>query len=181
MITRESLNTKAKQELILYYFRERTKDKNSDLRYCIITNVYEWFIFDAALFERVFYKNSHLVKEYKAWVSGQKVSTNNELFYNEIAKPFLATLEEEIPFTYFNLKDFQKIVTDSNTANDRKLLPLYKVLSPTHLLRLLTTTDSNKLNPKFYSELLHLIGLEEVKEGGKKIIQRKEADKRDEG
>jgi adenine-specific DNA-methyltransferase len=39
MITRENLNTKAMQELILYYFRERTKDKNSDLRYCVITNV----------------------------------------------------------------------------------------------------------------------------------------------
>jgi len=181
MVTRENLNTKAMQELILYYFRERTKDKNSDLRYCVITNVYEWFIFDAALFERVFYKNAYLVKEYKAWASGQKVSTNNELFYHEIAKPFLAGLEEEIPFTYFNLKDFQKIVTDSNTANDRKLLPLYKILSPTHLLKLPTTTDSNKLNPKFYSELLHLIGLEEIKEAGKKIIRRKEADKRDEG
>jgi len=181
MITRENLNTKAMQELILYYFRERTKDKNSDLRYCVITNVYEWFIFDAALFERVFYKNAHLIKEYRAWASGQKVSTNNELFYNEIAKPFLAELKEEIPFTYFDIRNFKKIVADSNTANDKALLPLYKIVSPTHLLKLPTTTDSNKLNPKFYSELLHLIGLEEVKDGGKKVIRRKEADKRDEG
>lgn len=181
MITRENLNTKAMQELILYYFRERTKDKNSDLRYCVITNVYEWFIFDAALFERLFYKNAYLAKQYKAWVSGQKVSTNNELFYNEIVKPFLADLNEEVPFTYFDLRTFKEIVSDSNIANDKALLPLYKILSPTHLLKLPTTADSNKLNPKFYSELLHLIGLEEIKDGGKKIIRRKEADKREEG
>ncbi|MFN8343441.1 MAG: Eco57I restriction-modification methylase domain-containing protein [Spirosomataceae bacterium] len=180
MITRENLNTKAMQELILYYFRERTKDKNSDLRYCVITNVYEWFIFDAALFERVFYKNPDLSKDYKAWAAGQKVSKNNDLFY-ELVKDNLNKLTEEIPFTYFDIRNFKKIVSDSNTANDKALLPLFKILSPTHLLKLPTTTDSNKLNPKFYSELLHLIGLEEIKDGGKKIIRRKEADKRDEG
>jgi adenine-specific DNA-methyltransferase len=179
MITRDNLNTKAMQELILYYFRERTRDKNSDLRYCVITNVYEWFIFDAALFERLFFKNPELAKEYKAWATGQKVSTTNDLFYNEIAKPFLAKLTDEVPFTYFNLKDFQKNISDTHTP--RALLHLYKILSPTHLLKLPAATDSNKLNPKFYAELLHLIGLEEVKDKGKKLIRRKSPDQQDEG
>lgn len=181
MVTRENLNMKAMHELILYYFRERTKDKNSDLRYCIITNLYEWFIFDAVLFERLFYKNSDLVKEYKAWDLGQKVSLKNELFYNEIAKPFLERLNEEITFTYFDIRNFKKIVSSDNTANDKALLPLYKILSPTHLLKLPITTDSNRLNPKFYSELLHIIGLEEVNDGSKKVIRRKDSGKQDEG
>ncbi|GAB3639714.1 class I SAM-dependent DNA methyltransferase [Spirosoma arcticum] len=181
MISRQNLNAKAFHELLLYYFRERIDGQNSDIRYCVITNIYEWFIFDAALIDRLFFRDAHLTKEYKAWASKQKVSTNNELFYNEIAKPFLAGLDEEIAFTYFDLRDFQKIVADDDTANDKALLPLYKVLSPTHLLKLPTATDSNRLNPKFYSELLHLIGLEEVKDGGKKVIRRKEAGKRDEG
>ena len=186
MITRQNLNAKAFHELLLYYFRERLDAHNSDIRYCVITNIYEWFIFDAALIDRLFFRNAHLTKEYKAWATKQKVSTNNELFYKEIAKPFLDGLEDEIPFTYFDLRDFQTIVADSDRNagppdNDKALLPLYKVLSPTHLLKLPTATDSNRLNPKFYSELLHLIGLEEVKEGGKKVIRRKEAGKRDEG
>ena len=95
MVTRQNLNTKAMQELILYYFRERIQSKNSDIRHCVITNVYEWFIFDAADFERLFYRNTHLVGEYKAWASGRKVSTNNDLFYTEIAKPFLAALDRD--------------------------------------------------------------------------------------
>ncbi|NID11549.1 type IIG restriction enzyme/methyltransferase [Fibrivirga algicola] len=181
MITRQNLNAKAFHELLLYYFRERLDAHNNDIRYCVITNVYEWFIFDAAMIDRVFFRNVQLAKDYKAWASGQKVSINNDLFYNEIAKPFLAALNEELPFTYFDLRDFQTIVTDSDPANDKALLPLYKVLSPTHLLKLPTATDSNRLNPKFYAELLHLIGLEEVKDGGKKVIRRKEAGKRDEG
>ncbi|GAB4040481.1 hypothetical protein GCM10028774_45250 [Spirosoma jeollabukense] len=181
MITRQNLNTKAFHELLLYYFQERQRSKNSDIRHCVITNVYEWFIFDAALIDRLFFRNAHLTKEYKAWESGQKVSRNNDLFYNEIVKPFLVDLPDEIPFTYFDLRDFQKIVSDEDKANDKALLSLYKILSPTHLLKLPAATDSNRLNPKFYGELLHLIGLEEVKEGGKKVIRRKEAGKRDEG
>ncbi|MBC3795176.1 class I SAM-dependent DNA methyltransferase [Spirosoma utsteinense] len=181
MITRQNLNVKAFHELLLYYFQERQRSQNSDIRHCVITNVFEWFIFDAALIDRLFYRNAHLFKEYKAWASGQKVSRNNDLFYNEIVKPFLTELTDEIPFTYFDIRDYQKIVADEDKLNDKALLSLYKILSPTHLLKLPPATDSNRLNPKFYSELLHLIGLEEVKEGGKKVIRRKEASKRDEG
>ena len=181
MVSKTNLNTKAFHELLLYYFQERQRSKNSDLRHCVITNIYEWYVFDAALIDRLFYRNSELVKEYKNWAEGRKVSKNNDLFYTEIAKPFLAQLTDEIPFTYFDLRDYEKIVTDDDQANDKALIALYKVLSPTHLLKLPTATDSNKLNPKFYAELLHLIGLEEIKEGGKKVIRRKEATKRDEG
>ncbi len=106
MITRQNLNAKAFHELLLYYFRERIDAQNNDIRYCVVTSVYEWFIFDAALIDRLFFRNAYLTKEYKAWASGQKVSTNNELFYSEIAKPFLASLTEEIPFTYFDLREF---------------------------------------------------------------------------
>ncbi|MEZ0538942.1 type IIG restriction enzyme/methyltransferase [Fibrella arboris] len=181
MITSQNLNGKAFHELLLYYFRERIDAHNNDIRYCVVTNVYEWFIFDAVVIDRIFFRDAQLAKDYRDWAGGRKVSTNNDLFYNEIAKPFLAALDEEIPFTHFDLRDFQTIVTDSDPANDKALLPLYKVLSPTHLLKLPTATDSNRLNPKFYGELLHLIGLEEVKDGGKKVIRRKEAGKRDEG
>lgn len=57
--------------------------------------------------------------------------------------------------------------------DDKELVALYKILSPPHLLKIATPNDSNTLNEKFYKELLHIIGLEETKEGGKFIIRRK--------
>ncbi len=181
MVTLSNLNTKAMHEIILYYLRERIEHHNNDIRYLVITNIHEWFVFDAAEFERLFFRNSSLIKEYKAWVAKQKVSTNNDLFYNEIAKPFLASLTEEIEFTWFDIREFEKPLLDSDRNNDNKLIPLFKILSPTHLLKLPFANDSNTLDKGFYNELLYLIGLEEVKEGSKKLIRRKQAGKRNDG
>jgi hypothetical protein len=58
---------------------------------------------------------------------------------------------------------------DNDRNNDNKLIPLFKILSPTHLLKLPFANDSNTLDKGFYTELLYLIGLEEVKEGSKKL------------
>jgi hypothetical protein len=41
--------------------------------------------------------------------------------------------------------------------------------------------DSNKLDKYFYTELLHIIGLEEIKDKGKLKIQRKVEARRDAG
>ena len=181
MVTITDLNRKAMHEIMLYYLRERIEHQNNDIKYIVITNIYEWFVFDAPEFERLFFKNNALVKEYKAWMAKQKVSTNNDLFYNEIAKPFLAALTEEIEFTYFDIREFEKPLLDNDQKNDNKLIPLFKILSPTHLLKLPFANDSNSLNKGFYSELLYLIGLEEVKDGSKKLIRRKQAGKRNDG
>lgn len=181
MVSKANLNAKAMHELMLYYLRERTEHKNNDIRQLVITNIYEWFIFDAAVFERLFNKNSQLVKQYREWAAKQKVSTSTELFYNEIAKPFLAALDEEVPFTWFDIRTFEKPLKNTEKEDDNKLIALFKVISPTHLLKLPFANDSNSLDKGFYAELLHLIGLEEVKEGSKKIIRRKKEGERNEG
>ena len=49
---------------------------------------------------------------------------------------------------------------------------LYWFFSPEHLLKKPLKNDSNSLNKAFYDELLHIIGLTEVKDGGKKVITR---------
>lgn len=181
MITLSDLNRKAMHELILYFLRERIEHHNNDIRNLIISNIYEWFIFDAREFERLFFKNGGLVKEYKAWMDKQKVSANNDLFYNEIAKPFLTRSTEEIEFTYFDIREYGKPLEDNDKNNDNRLIPLFKILSPTHLLKLPFANDSNTLDKGFYNELLYIIGLEEVKEGNKKIIRRRQEDKRLDG
>ncbi|MFM6003815.1 MAG: type II restriction endonuclease, partial [Sphaerospermopsis kisseleviana] len=50
-----------------------------------------------------------------------------------------------------------------------------------NLLKLPFANDSNTLDKGFYSELLHIIGLTEIKEGSKKLIQRKKEPERNVG
>ncbi|MCQ6961514.1 DUF7149 domain-containing protein, partial [Mucilaginibacter aquariorum] len=171
MVTQTNLNTKAMHELILYYLRERSKDKNNSLTHLVITNIYEWYIFDAASFESIFNKNKQLLKAYTEWDNKQKVSSSTDLFYKEIAKPFLDIFDKEISFTYFDLKKYIPLLESSNTK-DNQLIPLYKFFTPVHLLKLPFLNDSNSLDKGFFSELLHIVGLEEIKDGGRKIIRR---------
>jgi adenine-specific DNA-methyltransferase len=172
MVNKENLNTKAMHELILYFLRERFKNKNTSLTHLIITNIYEWYVFDASLFEKIFTQNKQLEQAYREWDNGQKVSSNTDFFYKEVAKPFLFELTKEVNFTHFDLRDHINALTSNSEKEDRKLINLFKFFTPVHLLKLPFINDSNSLNKGFFSELLHIIGLEEVKEGGRKIIRR---------
>ncbi|MCF8465715.1 MAG: Eco57I restriction-modification methylase domain-containing protein [Flavobacteriales bacterium] len=171
--TKENLNVKATHELILYYLNERIKEKNSDIKHLVMTNGYEWFIIDGSVFYEQVYKNTKLVKDYEIWRLGGKDSLKTEVFYKDIAKPFLDKNQTEIPVTYFNIKDFDDAIRNDNKKDDKELIALYKLLSPVHLLKVPFANDSNSLDKNFYAELLHIIGLEEVKDKGKKVIQRK--------
>lgn len=188
MITKDNLNAKAMHELILYYLEERIDYKNNDIKFLIVTNIYEWFIFDATVFEHLFFKNKSLINNYERWRDKQKTSGNTDLFYNEIAKPFLDELKSEIPFTYFDLGEYlpdrqagKKSIKKNDHENEKKLIALYKILSPVHLLKQPFTNDSNSLDRNFYNELLHIIGLIETKEKNKKLINRKPEKERDTG
>ena len=77
-----------------------------------------------------------------------------------------------------DLNILEPFLRNTSKADDNKLIAAYKILSPEHLLKQLFANDSNTLDKGFYTELLHLIGLEEIKDGSKKIIQRKTTDKR---
>lgn len=168
-----NLNVKAVRELVLYYLRERIDCKNSDIRHLIATNGYEWFVFDGADFYKYFYCDTSLVKEYEKWNSNQKDSASTEMFYNDIASKYIDKVKFSLPFAYFNIKDYEKFLRNEDKEDDKNLIPLYKLLSPAHLLKQAFSNDSNSLDKNFYFELLHIIGLEEVKDGGKKVIQRK--------
>ncbi|UXD70019.1 Eco57I restriction-modification methylase domain-containing protein [Sphingobacterium faecium] len=169
MISAHKLNTKAFQELVLYYLRERITHKNLEIKHLVITNINEWYIFDEHLFERFFAQNKSLVKQFENFEASKKTT---DVFYKEIAEPFIESIFSEIDCTYFNFQNFQKIIRNSNREDDSALIALYKLLSPEHLLKLPFTNDSNSLDKRFYSELLHIIGLAEFKEGSKKLIQR---------
>ncbi len=168
-----NLNVKAVRELVLYYLKERIKEENSDIRHLIATNGYEWFVFDGADFYKYFYCDTSLVKEYEKWSAGQKDGAVVDVFYNDIASKYIDKVKFSLPFAYFNIKDYEKFLRNEDKEDDKNLIPLYKLLSPAHLLKQAFSNDSNSLDKNFYFELLHIIGLEEVKDGGKKVIQRK--------
>jgi len=175
MITNENINCKGFQQLVLYFLRERINNKNIDIKHLIITNIYDWYIFDATDFEKIFVKTGHapsLVKQFIEWQTGQKTSENTELFYNEIAKPFIDNNIDEIKCTFFSINDFVKTRHALSLHSDNILISLYKILSPFHLLKHAFKNDSNTLNTQFYYELLHIIGLEEQTENGIRILKR---------
>lgn len=173
-LSNSNLNKKALHELLLYYLRERVDGNNNNIKHLIATNGYEWFLFKAEDFYKYFYKNIALIKEYKDFRDGLKDTSKNELFYDEIAKKYISEVESSLPFVYIDFRN-----TRLDKLSDTKLNTFYKIFSDVNLLGHTFGNDSNQLNRTFYNELLHIIGLEEKKENGKKIIKRKPLKDRD--
>lgn len=181
MVTTQNLNIKAFHELVLYYLKERIALKNLEVKHLVITNINEWFIFDASVFDRLFAQNKGLVKQFNDFEGGRLADTTTTFFYKQIAEPFIAGLPADIEFTHFNIQDYREPLHNNDLSDDNKLIALYKLLSPEHLLKLPFANDSNTLDKGFYSELLHIIGLTETKLKGKKIIERNKEGERNSG
>lgn len=174
MVRRDKLNTKAFHELVLYYFDERHSRNNAELKNLIVTNAHEWFIFDANVFDKHIYRNASIKRLYEIYKNDKK---DNPFFYEELRKIINAN-DDEILCTHFNLKDYESYLYNDDAEDDKNLIELFKILSPYHLLKVPFANDSNALNKPFYDELLHIIGLEEIKEKSKTIIQRKSESRR---
>ncbi|MCK4752239.1 MAG: type II restriction endonuclease, partial [Planctomycetes bacterium] len=179
MPTANNLNKKAMQELLLYFLRERVTKKNFEIKYLIVTNLYEWFVFDANEFEKIA-EVAKLKKHFKDFEEGRLSFDKTKLFYKEIAGPALKQVNDKIRFVHFDIRDYEKYLQKQTKTGDSQLIELQKILSPTHLLKLPFANDSNTLNKDFYNELLHIIGLEEYKEKSKKLIRRKLKENRNE-
>jgi hypothetical protein len=181
MLTRDNLNVKAFQELVLYYLRERVTQKNIEIKHLVATNINEWFIFDATLFDRLFAQNKNLVKQFDDFEAGRLADTKTDFFYKHIAEPCIAEIKHDIEFAYFDMRDYEKPLRNADKTDDNQLIALFKLLSPQHLLKLPFANDSNSLDKRFYAELLHIIGLTETKDRGKKIIGRNKEGERNAG
>ncbi|MEO8794266.1 MAG: TaqI-like C-terminal specificity domain-containing protein [Daejeonella sp.] len=178
MLSSEKPNAKAFHELVLYYMRERLETKNNEIKHLIATNINDWYIFDANEFDKKIFRNTAIRKLYELKITDKK---DNPWFYNELKDLFNTSVDLLLECSYFNIREFEKFILNQQREDDKQIIPLYKILSPSHLLKLPFANDSNSLQPKFYAELLHLIGLTEIKEGSKKLIQRKKEGQRDAG
>ena len=181
MLRVSNINYKAFQELILYYLRERITHKNLEVKHLIVTNIHEWFIFDAQTFDRLFAQNRELVRQFGEFESGRLAETKTDFFYRQIAEPEIEKVKGQIDFTYFDIRTYEKPLRNTDKEDDTKLIALYKLLSPSHLLKLPFANDSNSLDKRFYTELLHIVGLAETREGGKKLIGRNKPGERNSG
>lgn len=162
-------NCKAMQECVYYFLQENLRFGNNEVKHIIITDYNDFYIFDAKDFSRFFLaKTNPIVEQFNKFEAKQLSDTKTSYFYEKCAKPAIAKwLENEnITITHFSPQDYVD-------KHGEELVPLYKILSPEHLLNKPFANDSNSLDKNFYAELLHIIGLEEVKDGGKKLIQRK--------
>ncbi|TAG40229.1 MAG: hypothetical protein EAZ31_08570, partial [Cytophagia bacterium] len=165
MITVDDINKKAFYEIVQYYLEERIINKNIEVKNLIITNSIDWFIFDAQIFEKIFYQNKSFQKTYIDWYEGKLVSKKKDWFYSEIVKPFIQNEINTIDCTYFQ-------ISKNSINTEKELIALYKIFSPEHLLKLSFQNDNNTLNTAFYNELLYIIGLQEVKINSVKRIER---------
>ncbi|MCT8341246.1 BREX-1 system adenine-specific DNA-methyltransferase PglX [Flavobacteriaceae bacterium TK19130] len=181
MLTKKKINVKAFQELVLYYLRERITHKNLEVKHLVATNINEWFIFDSNVFEKQFAQNKGLVKQFNDFENGRLAGKTTDFFYKEIAEPFINGLKNDIEFTFFDIREYEKPLRNDNPKDDNKLISLFKLLSPEHLLKLPFANDSNSLDKRFYGELLHIIGLSETKDGSKKLIERNKKGERNTG
>lgn len=171
MITVGNLNGKALRELLYYYLHERELKSNISLKYMIVNNAYEFFIFDAHEFERKFYNNKSLLNKFHDFKNGRLAGNTTGFFYEKVASEYIAKAEENLEFTHFDLRDYEKYLKDE-TKGRKKLEELYKIFSDVHLMKKPIRNDSNSLNKEFYNELLHIIGVQEKKVDNKPVIVR---------
>ncbi len=130
MIKTDNINKKAFQELVLYYLRERITQKNLEVKYLIVTNIYEWFIFDTQIFDRLFAQNKNLVKQFTDFEENRLADSKTDFFYHDIAEPFIDGITSEITFTHFDIRNYDKPLRNDDKKEDNKLIALYKLLPP---------------------------------------------------
>lgn len=179
MFSEAHANVKSLQELVYYFMKEYIRLENHEIKYLAITNYNDWFFFDAKDFVKFFAAKSNPVySKFLKFDADQMSDSKTSFFYSDIAKPAIDKFIEtcELSVVHFSLAEAVKAVEKND---EKKLFALYKFLSPETLLSKPFANDSNSLDKNFYAELLHIIGLEEVKEDGKKVIRRKKKENRD--
>jgi adenine-specific DNA-methyltransferase len=122
MLRVERLNCKALQELLLYFLRERITEKNLEIKHLIATNIYEWFIFDGSVFERLFAQNQELVRQFTDFETGRLTGKTTDFFYKQIGEPFLNSILDSLTYTYFDLREYSQTIQE----DEHNLISLYR-------------------------------------------------------
>lgn len=173
-ITPTSLNSKALCESILYYLRER--EHNFNLKFIIITNFYEFYIFKARAFEELFFNDTNFKKLLNAFNDSNSLINNTEEFYKECSK-LIENKKQNLEGFFIDLKIFN----DKEKQNFKNLKTIFKIFNKDFLHNEFNPNDANSLNNAFYKELLYILGLYESKQNSKLIITKSQESKEEQG
>lgn len=168
MVTKDDLVKKAMFELILYYILEEHENNNTSIKHLIVSDGFQYFIFEKGLFYDLFGKDKTFVHEIKS--SENTTSEKRDYIYNQIIKPKVEKVKNKLSYTFVDLGTFKKDLSSADIVTKPRFKALFKLFSPTHLQKLPFSADHNSLNKNFYTELLYIMGLEE--RGDKHQIQR---------
>lgn len=180
MVTQEQLLTKAFLECVVYYGFEKDQRKNDHVKQVIITNSREWFVFDAVEFRAATWDRPAVHDAFRQWRKGNLDSTSTSHLYARL-KEVLAGMDTVLHGTSCDLWNYKKYLNREDEEATKELLKLWRFLHPANLLKEGVGNDSNALNKNFYHELLYILGLREVKDKGRKLIQRLPANERHAG
>lgn len=169
MVTKNDLKKKALYELILYYIREEIGKQNTDIKHLIITDCWEYFVFEKKLFYQLFARNKRFVQKVLDADTGNDKTC---YIYDAIIKPEVERVEHRLQFVYVDIRKFDRKLQSNDVVNNKSFVAIYKLFSPTNLLKLPFNSDHNRLNKNFYSELLYIMGVEEVIDNGVHKIKR---------
>ncbi|WP_415751569.1 Eco57I restriction-modification methylase domain-containing protein [Helicobacter pylori] len=157
---KENPLSKAFCQMVFYFLKEI--ENNNSLKYAIICNVHEFFLFDCKDLLNLFQNDKKIKKLHKNCTKKEGTDPSTKRFYSGLEEYLKKDFEGELRYTHFNLSSY-----------DPKELPLiYQVLSHEVLLKQRKTLDANTLNKDFYEELLYILGLEEQNDKGKILIKQ---------
>lgn len=169
MVTKNDLKKKALYELILYYIREEIGKRNTDIKHLVITDCWEYFVFEKKLFYQLFARNKRFVQKV---IDADTSNDKTDYIYNAIIKPEVERVEHRLQFVYIDIRKFDRKLQSNDVVNNKSFVAIYKLFSPTNLLKLPFNSDHNRLNKNFYNELLYIMGVEEVIDKGVHKIKR---------
>ena len=99
------------------------------------------------MFDRLFAQNKDFVKKFTDFENQRLADSKTNFFYKDVAEPFIAALTNEIEFTYFDIREFEKALRNADKKDDNQLIALFKLLSPNIFLNcLLQTTATVSIN-----------------------------------
>ena len=156
-----------------------SKSPNSSIKFIIITNFYDFYIFKAREFERLFATNKHFITLYANFTNPNSLfKGNTDEFYKETSKllnspEYLKSISQDA-HEKPSLKGFHlnlKPILAQDKADFKSLKPVFKAFHKDFLLDEFNPNDANSLNSAFYEELLYILGLCEVKESSKLLIK----------
>ena len=172
MISPRDYNTKSLHQTILYYLREKQR-ANNEVKFIIITNFTQFYIFREAQFDKFFRQDKRIRELFKQLPENHANPTtkipkseqdNNQDFYTNI-KEHLASDEYERFLAVEGLQALQPLFLDLDSLRDSKAYkPFIKAFHRDFLLGEFNPNINNQIGENFYKELLYILGLQQDKE-----------------